>query len=168
MCVCVYSRYILFYSILYILDIFYLNVLQRASITEEAWNNEADKMSQLADISYPQPNVGTQWAQEWRRQDTVAGRRPCGECPHQCWSHYWCSQTSCLPGTGASPRWHHPSKIRTDVDNLRPLSHWREQRFIFIETNTYSRHGCAPSAAVASVNPIWGRKEILIHWQGFT
>ena len=30
-------------------------------------------MSQLADISYPQPNVGTQWAQEWRRQDTVAG-----------------------------------------------------------------------------------------------
>ena len=144
--------------------IFYLNVLQRASITEEAWNNEGDKMSQLAIISYPQPNVGTQWAQEWRRWDgSRDGRR--AEKAHTPVLIPLLVLSNVMPASNtSSPRWHHPSKIHTDVDNLRPLSHWKAWWFIFIETNTYSRHGRARSAAVASVNPIWGLKEILIHW----
>ena len=56
--------------------VLYFNALQRASITEEALNDEADKIIQSADISHPPSSttpVLAQWAHGWSREDMVTG-----------------------------------------------------------------------------------------------
>lgn len=64
-----------------------------------------------------------------------------------------------LPATEsntASPTWPHLSKIQTaiwyQVEYTGPLSHWKAQRFMFMEINIYPRYGFAFSAPRDSVN----------------